>query len=100
VVTEIEPFECPELTPPDLFLWGWMKGEVYKGKVDTPDGLLARILDAAARINELDQLRRTTRDLGTRVANCTEVEVLNTNKSLISVLQNFPLNVTLKLISN
>jgi hypothetical protein len=33
------------------------------------DELLARILDAAARITKReDQLRRTTRDLGTRVA--------------------------------
>jgi hypothetical protein len=30
-----------------------MKGEVYKRKVDTRDELLARILDAAARINNV-----------------------------------------------
>ena len=42
-------------------------------KVDTPDELLARILDAAACIKKReDQLRRTTRDLRTRVAKCTE----------------------------
>ena len=50
-----------------------MKSEVYKRKVDTRDELLARILDAAARIKKReDQLRRTTRELRTRVANCTE----------------------------
>jgi hypothetical protein len=39
------------------------------------DELLARILDAAARINKReDQLRRATRDLRTRVAKCTEVD--------------------------
>jgi len=44
-------------------------------KVDTPDELLARILDAAACIKKReDQLRRTTRDLRTRVAKCTEVD--------------------------
>jgi hypothetical protein len=49
--------------------------EVYKRKVDTPDELLARILDAAACIKKReDQLRRTTRDLRTRVAKCTEVD--------------------------
>jgi hypothetical protein len=54
-----------------------MNSEVYKRKVDTPDELLPFILDAAtARINKReDKLRRTTRDLRTRVANCTEVNV-------------------------
>jgi hypothetical protein len=48
-----------------------MKSEVYKRNVDTRDGLLARILDAAARIKTReDQLRRTTRDLRTRIAKC------------------------------
>jgi hypothetical protein len=51
-----------------------MKSVVYKTKVDTPDQLLARILDASAYINKReDQLRRKTRDLHTRVANSTEV---------------------------
>jgi hypothetical protein len=52
-----------------------MKSEVYKTTADTPDELLARILDAAAGIKKReDQLRRTTRDLGTRVAKCTEFD--------------------------
>jgi hypothetical protein len=39
------------------------------------DELLARILDAAVCIKKReDQLRRTTRDLSTRVAECTEVD--------------------------
>jgi hypothetical protein len=49
--------------------------EVYKRKVDTRDELLARTLDIAARIKKHeDQLRRTTRDLRTRAAKCTEVD--------------------------
>jgi hypothetical protein len=60
-------------TPLDI-LWGWMKSEVYKRKVDKPDEMLAHILDAAAHIqNRGVQLRRTTRDLRTRVAKATEV---------------------------
>ena len=52
-----------------------MNSEVYKTKVYTRDELFARILDAAARIKKReDQLRRTTRDLRTRVAKCTEVD--------------------------
>jgi len=50
-----------------------MKNGVYKRKVDEPDELLDSILDAAAYIKKReDQLRRTTRDLRTRVAKCTE----------------------------
>jgi hypothetical protein len=75
MVSEIQLFESPDLTPLDFSLWRWMKSEVYKTKVDTRDELLARILYAAARINKFeDQLRRTTRDLRTRVAKCTEVD--------------------------
>jgi hypothetical protein len=52
-----------------------LKWEVNKTKVDTADELLDRILDVAACINKReDQLRRTTRDLRTRVAKCTEVD--------------------------
>jgi hypothetical protein len=52
-----------------------MKTEVYKRKVDTRDGLFPCILDAAARIKKReDQLRRTTRDFRTPVAECTEVD--------------------------
>jgi len=51
-----------------------MKSEIYKIKVDTADELLARILDVAVRINKREnQLRRTMRDLRTRVTNCSEV---------------------------
>jgi hypothetical protein len=51
-----------------------MKSEVYKRKVDTQDELLARVLDVATSTKEReDQLRRTTRDLNTRVAKCNEI---------------------------
>jgi hypothetical protein len=52
-----------------------MKDEGYKRKVDTRGELPGRILDAAARIKKReDQLRRTTRDLRTRVAKRIEVD--------------------------
>ena len=52
-----------------------MKGEICTTKVDTPDELLARILNAAACVKKReDQLRRTTRDIHTPVAKCTEVD--------------------------
>jgi hypothetical protein len=58
------------------FLFVVLDGERrLQNKEDTPDGFLARIWDAAACINKgEDQLRRSTRDLGTRVAKCTEVD--------------------------
>jgi hypothetical protein len=52
-----------------------MKSEVNKIKLDTADELLAGILDGAGCIREReDQLRRTARDLRTRVAKCVEVD--------------------------
>jgi len=36
----------------DFCLWGWIEREVHKRKVDTQDELLARILDAAARLRK------------------------------------------------
>ena len=59
--------------PLDFCLWVWVESEVYSRRVDTRNELLARILDAAASIKKReDQLRRTTRDLRTRVAKFTE----------------------------
>ena len=75
MVIEMQQFESPDQTSLDFCLWGWMKSEVYKRNVNTPDELLARILDAAVSIKEReDQLRRTTRNLCTRVAKFTEVD--------------------------
>lgn len=59
----------------DFRLWGSLNDDVYKIKVDTPDELLARILDPAARIKKReDGLRRRTRNVRTRVAKCIEVD--------------------------
>ena len=50
-----------------------MKSEVYERKVDTPDQLFADTLEAAASTKKReDQIRRSTRDLRTRVAECIE----------------------------
>jgi len=52
-----------------------MKGEVYNRNVDTWDEWLDRSLDADTDTNlRKDQLRRTTRDLRTGAAKCTEVD--------------------------
>jgi len=62
-------------SPLDFCLWGWMKSEVYKIRVGTPDELLSVILGAAACVKKRDdQHRRTAHDLGTPVAKCREVD--------------------------
>jgi hypothetical protein len=45
--TKTELFLSLDLFPLDFYLRGWMKREVYKRNVDTPDEMLARRLDAA-----------------------------------------------------
>ena len=69
------PPRSPDLTPLDFCLWGFMKSELYKKKVDTGDELLVNILNVIACIKERqDALRRTTRHVFTRVAKCTDVD--------------------------
>jgi hypothetical protein len=46
MVTEMQLFESTFQTALDFCSWDWMKREVCKRKVDTPDGLPTRILDA------------------------------------------------------
>ena len=58
-----------------FFFVGLDTGRSLQNKGGHTDELLCHILDAADCIKKReDQLRRTTRDLRTRVANCTEVD--------------------------
>jgi hypothetical protein len=60
----------------DFCLWGRMKSEVYKGKVNTRDELVTRIMNSAALIKQErhDDLRRASRTIAKRVEKCIEVE--------------------------
>jgi len=60
----------------DFCLWGWMKSDVYKEKVNTIDELVARIMNSAALIKQerQDDLRRATRIIAKRVEKCSEVD--------------------------
>jgi len=60
----------------DFCLWGWMKSEVFKEKVNTRDELVARIMNSAALIKQerQDDLRRATRTIDKRVEKCFEVD--------------------------
>jgi hypothetical protein len=57
-------------------MWGWMKSEVYKEKVNTRDELVTRIMNSAARIKQerQDDLRRATLTVARRVQKCIEVD--------------------------
>jgi hypothetical protein len=57
-------------------LWEWIKSKVYKGKVNTRDKLVARIMNSADLIKQECQndLRRATCTVAKRVENCTEVD--------------------------
>jgi len=60
----------------DFCLWGWMKSEVYKEKVNKRRELVARIMNSAALTKQerQDDLRRATRTIAKRVEKCTEVD--------------------------
>ena len=72
---ELQLFEVG-LTPLDFCLWGWMKREVYKEKVNTRDELVARNMNSAALIKQerQDNLRRATRTIAKRVEKGIEVD--------------------------
>ena len=72
---KIQLFE-PGAYRSDFCLWGWMKSEVYKEKVNTRDELVARITNSAAIIKQerQDDLRRATRTIAKRGEKCTEVD--------------------------
>ena len=60
----------------DFCLWGWMKSEVYKEKVNTTEELVALIMNSAALIKQerQDDLRRATRIVAKKVEKCIEVD--------------------------
>jgi hypothetical protein len=63
-------------TPIDFYLWGWLKSEVYKEKLNTRDELVVRIMNSAALINQerQDDLRRAMRIIAKRAEKCIEVD--------------------------
>ena len=71
-------YSCLKLarTHLDFCLWGWMKSEVYKEKVNTRDELVARIMNSAALIKQerQDDLRGATRTVAKRVEKFIEVD--------------------------
>jgi len=60
----------------DFCLWGCMKNEVSKEKVNTRDELVVRIMNSAALIKQerQDDLRRAISTVAKRVEKCIEVD--------------------------
>ena len=78
MLTKTGLFESPDLrvTRLDFCLSVWMKSRVYKRNVDTPNELLARVLDAAACIKTREnKLRRTTCNLHPEVRSALRLTV-------------------------
>jgi hypothetical protein len=65
-----------DLIPSDFCLWGWIKSEVYKEKLNTRDELVARIWNIAALIKQerQDDFTKATLTVAKRVEKCIEVE--------------------------
>jgi hypothetical protein len=59
-----------------FLLWGWMKGEVYKEKLNITDELFARIMNSAAFLKHerQDDLRTSKLTVVKRVEKCIIVD--------------------------
>ncbi|KAJ4436167.1 hypothetical protein ANN_18797 [Periplaneta americana] len=72
-------FLATEITRPNPLhycVWGWLKSDVYKCKMETREELLARNLHSCTQVKECpNQLRSATQQLSPRAAKCIEVEV-------------------------
>ena len=69
------PLRSSDLTPLDFCLWGLMKSEVYRKKVDTRDKLPVNMLNVIACIKERqDALRWTTHLVFTRITKCIDAD--------------------------
>jgi len=60
----------------DFCLWGWMKSEVYKEKVNTRDELVVRSMNSAALVKQerQDDFRSVARTIAKRIENFIEID--------------------------
>jgi len=56
------PLCSPDLTPPDYFLWGYLKGRVYQNKPRTIDALKANITEEIQAVT-VEILARTFQNM-------------------------------------
>ena len=67
------PPRSPGLSPPDFYLWGYLKGVVYSNNPHTLDELKRNITTAVANI-AAGTLRRVTANSVKRVRECVHAE--------------------------
>ena len=65
------PPRSPDLTPPDYFLWGYLKGRVYRNKPRTTDALKANIIEEIHAVTA-DVLARNFQNMARRVQSCLD----------------------------
>jgi hypothetical protein len=75
MVVKIQKFEAGAYRS-NFCLWGWMKSEVYKEKINKRGELVARIMNIPAIIKQerQDDLRRATRTIAKRVEKYIRVD--------------------------
>ena len=67
------PARSPDLTPPDFFLWGYLKNIVYKDRPSTLDELRDRIEQACEDIPK-KMCDRVCKSMGDRLKRCREAK--------------------------
>jgi len=65
------PPRSPDLTPPDYFLSGYLKGRVYQNKPRTKDALKANIIEEIQAVTA-DVLARTFQNTARRFQSCLD----------------------------
>jgi hypothetical protein len=65
------PPRLPDLTPPDFYLWGLLKGRIYSNKPRTIDALKEAIRREVAAIADVT-LARVFANLQTRIKRCVD----------------------------
>jgi len=61
----------PDLTPPDYFLWGYLKGRVYQNKSRTIDALKANITEEIQAVTA-DVMATTFQNMVRLVQSCLD----------------------------
>ena len=65
------PPRSPDLTPPDYFLWGYLKGRVCRNKPRTIDALKANIAEEIQAVTT-EVLARTFQNMARRFQSCLD----------------------------
>jgi len=67
----LRPRRSPDLTPPEYFLWRYLKGRVYRNKPRTTDTLKANNTEEIQTVTS-DVLVRPSQNMSRRVQSCLD----------------------------